>query len=314
MATPMTADQFVEALKNEGLTVLEHSGWREHNRESSGRAFGPMRGVMIHHTGGSAPSDLSIVWSGRSDLPGPCAHSYMSTSGIVTMTGNGRANHAGGGDPRVLDQVTEESYGTAPSASRYHDGSSGAADGNRYFYGLEASNTGSKSDDYPEAQYQAIVKWAAAICRFHKWTAKSVIGHKEWSNWKPDPVYSMDEFRKDVQALLDKPPAKATPAKPPATTPVKPKPKPTPVKPKYEPYPGANFFKVGRKSPIIAAMHKRLVAVGCNKYQSSSNSDTWGSGDDASYTAWQKKNGYSGSGADGIPGRHTWELLKVPNV
>lgn len=309
MATPMTAAQFVKALRDEGLTVLEHSGWENHNRAASGRPWGPVHGVMIHHTGGSAPSDLNIVWSGRSDLPGPCAHSYLSTSGVVTMTGNGRANHAGGGDPRVLDQVENESYGDAPSASRYHDGSPGAADGNVSFYGLEASNTGSKTGDYPAAQYQAIVKWAAAICRFHKWTAKSVIGHKEWSNWKPDPVYSMVQFRKDVQALLDDEPAKpskpTTPSKPPATT---------PSKPKYEPYPGANFFKTGRKSPIVEAMHNRLVAVGCNKYKSSSNKDTWGSGDEASYAAWQRKQSYSGSGADGIPGRATWDALKVPNV
>lgn len=310
MATPMTADQFVKALRDEGLTVLEHADWRTHNRASSGRPFGPMHGVMIHHTGGSAPGDLNIVWGGRPDLPGPCAHSYMSPSGVVTMVGNGRANHAGGGDPRVLTEVENESYGSAPSPSRYHDGSPGAEDGNRYFYGLEVSNLGSKTATYPTAQYQAIVKWAAAICRFHKWTAKSVIGHKEWSNWKPDPIYSMEQFRKDVQALLDAAPA--TPEKPPVT-PAKPPVKTAP-KPTYEPYPGANFFHTGKKSPIIEAMHKRLVAVGCNHYTSNSHADVWGSGDVASYKAWQRKRGYTGSAADGIPGRATWDALHVPNV
>lgn len=303
--TPMTASQFVKALKDEGLTVLQHKGWESHNRAASGRPWGPVHGVIIHHTGGRAPGDLSVVWSGRSDLPGPCAQAYMSTSGMVTMTGNGRANHAGGGDPRVLEQVKTESYDGAPSPSRYHDGSAGAADGNRYFYGLEVSNTGSKTDDYPAAQYQAIVKFAAAICRFHGWSARSVIGHKEWSNWKPDPIYSMVQFRKDVQALLDDEPAK--PEKPPVE-------KPPATKPKYEPYPGAAFFKDGRKSPIILAMRNRLIAEGCNKYQSKSNPDTWGSGDEASYSAWQRKRGYTGKAADGIPGRATWDALKVPNV
>ncbi len=303
MAKPMTAAQFVKALKDEGLTVLQHKGWESHNRAVSGRPWGPVHGVLIHHTGGAAPSDYNVVWSGRADLPGPCAQAYLSTSGIVTMMGNGRANHAGGGDPRVLDQVIDEDYRDAPSPSRYHDGSAGAADGNRYFYGLEVSNTGSKSDDYPVAQYQAIVKFAAAVCRFHGWSAKSVIGHKEWSNWKPDPVFSMVQFRKDVQALLDKDPAE----------PEKPS-KPSTPKPDYEPYPGAAFFRPGRKSPIIAAMHKRLVDEGCDKYKTSSNKDTWGSGDEASYAAWQKKQGYRGDDADGIPGRKTWEALKVPNV
>lgn len=89
---------------------------------------------------------------------------------------------------------------------------------------------------------------------------------------------------------------------------------PVAVPVKYEPFPGTALFKDGKKSPIIAAMHKRLVAVGCNKYQSNTNIDTWGSGDEASYKAWQKKCGFTGSGADGIPGPDSWKKLQVPNV
>lgn len=89
----------------------------------------------------------------------------------------------------------------------------------------------------------------------------------------------------------------------------------TPAKPPtYQPFPGASLFQNGKKSPIIAAMHKRLVAVGCNHYQSSANSDVWGSGDKASYAAWQRKRGFSGNDADGIPGKTTWDALKVPHV
>jgi hypothetical protein len=95
-----------------------------------------------------------------------------------------------------------------------------------------------------------------------------------------------------------------------APTPAKP---PTP-KPVYEPFPGASFFRDGHRSPVIAAMHKRLVAEGCNRYQSSANADVWGSGDKASYAAWQRKLGYTGSAADGIPGKTSWDKLRVPNV
>jgi hypothetical protein len=87
-----------------------------------------------------------------------------------------------------------------------------------------------------------------------------------------------------------------------------------PAKPNYEPFPGAHLFRSGNHSPIIAAMHKRLVAVGCNHYQSTANSDVWGSGDIASYAAWQRKCGYTGSAADGIPGKASWDKLHVPNV
>jgi hypothetical protein len=97
----------------------------------------------------------------------------------------------------------------------------------------------------------------------------------------------------------------------------KPAPKPAPVpapQPTYEPFPGASFFRPGRRSPIIAAMHKRLVAVGCDRYQSSANADLWGEGDRRSYAAWQHKLGYTGAAADGYPGAKSWAALRVPNV
>jgi hypothetical protein len=93
----------------------------------------------------------------------------------------------------------------------------------------------------------------------------------------------------------------------------------TPAKPgtpavKYQPFPGTAFFTTGRKSPVIEAMHKRLVAEGCNRYQSTANQDVWGSGDERSYAAWQRKLGYTGSSADGIPGPTSWAKLHVPTV
>lgn len=203
MATPMTADQFLAALKAEGVHVTEHAGWRTHNRAGHG-GWGPMNGVMIHHTAGVAPSDGALVYAGRSDLPGPLAHSYAGKSGTVVMTANGRANHAGGGSAAVLAAVVAE----APvlPATHFHDGSSGAVDGNSHFYGLEISNLGTAKDPYPAVQYNAAVRWAAAICRHHKWSAKSVIGHSEWSDWKSDPSFSMTKFRADVSACLAKAP------------------------------------------------------------------------------------------------------------
>lgn len=82
----------------------------------------------------------------------------------------------------------------------------------------------------------------------------------------------------------------------------------------FEPFPGASFFHTGRRSPIIAAMHNRLVAEGCNRYTSSANADVWGSGDVKSYAAWQEKLGFEGDDANGIPGKTSWDELRVPNV
>ncbi|MFJ2717395.1 N-acetylmuramoyl-L-alanine amidase [Streptomyces sp. NPDC087437] len=221
MATPLTASQILAALIAEGLDVKERSGWRTHDRGNRGDGWGPVHGVMIHHTGGIAPSDGDIVWSGRADLPGPCAHAYLAKTGTLTLTSAGRANHAGGGDGAVLQAVIAESYTTRPPAPHKHDDSPGAVDGNARFYGLEVSDRGD-GKPWPAAQYDAAVRWAAAICRAHGWTAKSVIGHKEWSDWKPDPAaFDMAVFRRDVQARLDagtKPKAPTTPSTPPEET------------------------------------------------------------------------------------------------
>ncbi|MFI0715992.1 peptidoglycan-binding protein [Streptomyces inhibens] len=83
---------------------------------------------------------------------------------------------------------------------------------------------------------------------------------------------------------------------------------------KFEPFPGASFFHTGKKSPIIAAMHQRLVAEGCDRYQSSANADVWGPGDVKSYAAWQRKLDFEGDDANGVPGKASWGRLHVPNV
>ncbi|MFE1452021.1 peptidoglycan-binding protein [Streptomyces olivaceoviridis] len=86
-----------------------------------------------------------------------------------------------------------------------------------------------------------------------------------------------------------------------------------PTAPQYEPFPGAEFFHGGRHSPIITAMGRRLVAEGCGRYNSGPGPD-WTNADRESYRAWQKKLGYSGDDADGIPGKTSWDKLRVPNV
>jgi LysM repeat protein len=78
-----------------------------------------------------------------------------------------------------------------------------------------------------------------------------------------------------------------------------------------EPFPGAGFFHGGRHSPIITAMGRRLVAEGCARYASGPGPN-WTNSDRNSYAAWQKKLGYTGSAADGIPGKASWDKLRVP--
>lgn len=88
----------------------------------------------------------------------------------------------------------------------------------------------------------------------------------------------------------------------------KPVPKPTPH---YAPYPGASFFRLGKKSPIITAMGKRLVAEGYKGYKKGPGPE-FTRVDMAAYSWWQKKHGYKGADANGVPGKKTWDLLRVP--
>ncbi|MFC8207924.1 peptidoglycan-binding protein [[Kitasatospora] papulosa] len=78
-----------------------------------------------------------------------------------------------------------------------------------------------------------------------------------------------------------------------------------------EPFPGAAFFHGGRHSPIITAMGRRLVAESCGKYKTGPGPN-WTNSDKASYAAWQRKLGYTGAAADGIPGKASWDKLRVP--
>ncbi|MFI1811861.1 peptidoglycan-binding protein [Streptomyces sp. NPDC020422] len=302
MATPLSADRFVAALRAEGVTVVEHDGWRTHNRDGHG-AWGPVVGVMIHHTVSSGTeSTVALCYDGYAGLPGPLCHGVIAKDGTVHLVANGRANHAGGGDPSVLRAVISETYGDRPPVPREHQGSAGAVDGNSRFYGFECINLGNGTDPWPAAQLEAIERVSAALCRAHSWGAKSVIGHSEWSDWKNDPRgFGMPVMRERVQKRLGAAPA----AKP--TAPAR------PAAPRYQPFPGTAFFKTTPSSPVVTAMGRRLMAEGCGRYKVGPG-PRWSESDRQSYAAWQRKLGFSGTDADGWPGRASWNALKVPYV
>ncbi|MCD2461988.1 N-acetylmuramoyl-L-alanine amidase [Streptomyces sp. MBT42] len=228
MATPLPADRFLAALRDEGVTVVEHPGWRTHNRNHVG-AWGPVAGVMIHHTVSTGTaSSVEMCFNGYEGLPGPLCHGVIAKDGTVHLVGSGRANHAGAGDPSVLQAIITETYGERPPAPRFHQGSTGAVDGNSRFYGFECINLGDGKDPWPAEQLLAIERVSAALCRAHGWGARSVIGHLEWSDWKSDPKgFGMPTLRTRVQSRLAKDPAKPTT---PAPTP----PKENPVAPSKE--------------------------------------------------------------------------------
>ncbi|GAA2261906.1 hypothetical protein GCM10010145_29610 [Streptomyces ruber] len=290
MATPLSASRMVQILRAEGLTVHEIRNWRTHNRNAKG-PWGPVNGVMIHHTVTSGTTaSVNLCYDGYSGLPGPLCHGVIDKQGHVHLVGNGRANHAGLGDSDVLRAVVNE---TALPPDNEAD-----TDGNRHFYGFECINLGDGKDPWPEVQKEAIEKVAAAICRHHGWNERSVIGHLEWQPGKIDPRgFTMASMRTRIGARLRGRPDGGSGGQAP--------------KPAYEPFPGSGWFREGRRSPVITAMGRRLVAEGCGRYREGPGPE-WTEADRTSYAAWQRKLGYTGRDADGIPGRTSWDRLRVP--
>jgi hypothetical protein len=151
---------------------------------------------MIHHTvtKGSART-VELCRDGYEDLPGPLCHGVITKDGRVHLVGYGRANHAGLGDDDVLRAVIAEKALPADNEAN--------TDGNRHFYGFECENLGDGRDPWPAAQLDAIERVAAAICRHHGWTERSVIGHLEWQPGKVDPRgFTMASMRTRIRDRL----------------------------------------------------------------------------------------------------------------
>ncbi|MGW7579717.1 peptidoglycan-binding protein [Kitasatospora sp. NPDC054768] len=282
MATPLSADTFLNSLRSEGLSVTEVGDWRNHNRDSKG-AWGPVHGIVIHHTATSGTSNsVQICRDGYAGLPGPLCHGVIDRDGGVHLVGYGRTNHAGAGDGDVLQAVIAER--ALPPVDQNN------TDGNSRFYGFECVNSGTGSEGWPDGQVEAMVRAAAAVCRAHGWSSRSVIGHKEWQVGKPDPVgIDMNDFRARVAARLGNGPA-PQPSGPP-------------------PFPGRDAFGPGRVNDSILALGQQLVRKGFGGAYKVGPSRSWGEADRANVAAFQRAQGWSGADADGLPGPSTWSRL-----
>ncbi|MCI3272155.1 N-acetylmuramoyl-L-alanine amidase [Streptomyces cylindrosporus] len=209
MATPMTPAQWRAALRAEGVRLVEYDGWTTRGRDAAtGKTFGPVHGSLNHHTAGTS-SLKAVATGGRPDLPAPLAHAHLAKTGTLTLVSCHRANHAGLAAKNVVDAIVAEK--TLPKPSK-----GVTVDGNDCLYGIEVENLGNLKDTYTRAQYDALVRYNAAICRHHGWGAGSVAGHLETSvEGKVDPrgpvegygsrgrfTFTMDQLRADVAERL----------------------------------------------------------------------------------------------------------------
>ncbi|WP_406418071.1 N-acetylmuramoyl-L-alanine amidase [Streptomyces sp. NBC_01614] len=293
MAAPMTAAKLLQILRDEGLSVVEVGAWETHNRNTKG-PWGPMNGVMIHHTvtKGSA-STVEICRKGYSGLPGPLCHGVITKDGRVHLVGYGRANHAGLGDPDVLRAVADEAALPGDNEA--------TVDGNRHFYGFECENLGDGNDPWPEAQLKAIEQVSAAICRHHGWSERSVIGHLEWQPGKVDPRgFTMAWMREKIAKRLGVKPQTTLPPKP-----VKPSVSLKKLRDAAETNPRAKGTPV--TYPGVKPVEAALVNAGLLERVYSDGH--FGSATLDAYARWQRRLGYSGTAADGVPGMTSLKKL-----
>ncbi|MGW1592856.1 peptidoglycan-binding protein [Streptomyces sp. NPDC002343] len=75
------------------------------------------------------------------------------------------------------------------------------------------------------------------------------------------------------------------------------------------PYPGASFFGPGADNAYVTRLGEMLIARGGGVYYPKGPGPVWGETDRRATEAFQRAQGWSGAGADGLPGRRTWELL-----
>jgi len=159
----------------------------------------------------------------------------------------------------------------------------GKISANSRFIGVSIINDG-LGEDVPETQMDALIDLCAFLCDGHKWNPDStVIGHKEWTSRKVDPLFSMPELRVMVSRRM--------------ITSV-----PTMVLPKEPddgmvPFPGT--LRKGSRSVAVKFMQERIGATA---------DGIFGRNTKAKLVRWQRSQGLV---ADGVCGPQTWGRLQL---
>ncbi|MFE7236079.1 N-acetylmuramoyl-L-alanine amidase [Streptomyces sp. NPDC057596] len=299
MATPLTAAQFLAALAAEGVSVVEVDDWKNHNRNSKG-AWGPVHGVMIHHTVTKGTANtVKIVRDGYAGLPGPLCHGMIAKDGRVHVVGWGRANHAGLGDPDVLSAVIAERRPPVDDEA--------TVDGNQAFYGFECENLGDGKDPWPTEQIEAIVRVTAAICRAHGWGARSALRHLDWQPGKVDPRGPGMDWEQILDRVTER-----LGSKPPTTS------LPAAAKPKVslsKLIKAAKTDPQAKGTPVTYAGVRTVEAALVNEGLLAKTylDGHYGTATKDAMSGWQERCGYRGrkpgEPADGIPGKDSLTKL-----
>ena len=152
--------------------------------------------TLVHHTGGTFTSPEFCI-RGRTNVPGPLYHILVERDATVNLLTEGRANHAGVGDPLVLGDVRAD---VEPATTGIPSDLSGPTmGGNRWSYGIAMQGRGSTHTPQQVAVTKRVV---AAIHVAQSWSHRICRGHKEWTERKIDPELGMYVWLGELEGLI----------------------------------------------------------------------------------------------------------------
>lgn len=295
----------VKAAKKAGVTFDVDSDWLK--VDPYGKGFQPV-GVMWHHTATSALARGNMPSLNWCRNPGQYAgkaracHIVVGRDGSFQIIAGRGAYHAGVGGPMKVN-------GTQIPKNL----------GNRFLIGIEieASSTtkiNKKNRETPKhgmnpAQFEAVAKFCAALFDDLGWDTDAAIRHRDWTTRKIDVGIPLDQIREKIDSYRVKPPVQETvkpkpQPKPKPKPPVadnKPQPKPKPKPPVKKPSVSLASVRPGRKNDQVLIVQKALKKE-FRTFDYSSGPGTFGPSTKAAYAKWQKKLGFEGKDASGVPG------------
>jgi hypothetical protein len=290
-------NSLIKAAKAAGVDHEVDSTWLD--VDPYGKSFKPV-GVVWHHTAcnplatGNMPSLNWCRNPGKFAGKSRACHIVVGRDGKMQIIAGGGAYHAGAGGPLRVN-------GTAIPKDL----------GNRFLIGIEieASSTtkiNKKNRVTPKhgmnpAQFDAVAKFCAALFDELGWDTEAAIRHRDWApGRKIDVGIELAVIREAVEGYRKPKPAPQPPKPPVAQKPKPPAKKPAAPKPPAKPVVRLSDLKPRKKNDSVAILQKALQKeVGLAPQVS----PTFNAATKAAYARWQKKLGFTGADADGIPGK-----------
>lgn len=192
--------RMVQVLKTLGVTVEYEPGWE--TRYTNTITLNPYI-MYVHHTGADG-TPASTIRDGHSTLPGPLSQFYgpRNRGRAIRIIAAGYANHAGKNDATILNSLKDLDVDIPGQLKPDGDDTYG----NRYALGVEFAASGAfTADQYYVAKALGV---AFAVAKdAHKDPDRDgkripVIGHKEATSRKIDPVFDMGIYRAECEKLL----------------------------------------------------------------------------------------------------------------